>query len=144
MLNYSERHTKKKKEELGIKYKTLCWLLRMNSTLPNCNKLLLYKQVLRSIWSYSTQMWSCTKKSNLEIIQRFQDEGLNGTDGTKERFDIVSLLFIPHVAVFKKVLVGASNWKLVKTRATSFPRNVEAMRPLKLTEDSSRGPILLN
>lgn len=70
-------HVKKKKEELGIKYKKMYWLIGRISSLSTHNKILLYKQVLRPIWSYGIQLRGCTKQSNREIIQRFQNKILS-------------------------------------------------------------------
>jgi hypothetical protein len=43
------------------------------------NKLLLYKQILKPVWTYSIQLWGCTKQSNIDIIQRFQNKVLRNT-----------------------------------------------------------------
>lgn len=40
------------------------------------NKLLIYKQILKPIWTYGIQLWGCTKQSNRDIIQRFQNKVL--------------------------------------------------------------------
>jgi hypothetical protein len=40
------------------------------------NKLLLYKCMIKPIWTYGIQLWGCTKPSNTKIIQRFQSEVL--------------------------------------------------------------------
>lgn len=69
-------HVKKKREELGIKLKKMYWLLGRNSKLSTYNKLLLYKQILKPIWTYGIQLWGCASKSNIQIIQRFQNKAL--------------------------------------------------------------------
>lgn len=69
-------HVKKKKEELGIKYKKMYWLLGRNSALSIHNKLLLYKQILKPVWTYGLQLWGCTAKSNVKMIQTFQNKVL--------------------------------------------------------------------
>jgi len=40
------------------------------------NKLVLYKQILKPVWTYGTQLWGCTKPSNISIIQGFQNKVL--------------------------------------------------------------------
>jgi len=40
------------------------------------NKSLLYKAILKPIWTYSVQLWGTDSDSNIEIIQRFQNEYL--------------------------------------------------------------------
>lgn len=69
-------HVKKKREELGIKYRKMYWLIGRNSTLSLHNKLLLYKQILKPVWTYGIQLWGCTKQTNIKIIQRFQNKVL--------------------------------------------------------------------
>lgn len=34
------------------------------------NKLLIYKTILKPIWSYGAELWGCASKSNIDIIQR--------------------------------------------------------------------------
>ena len=38
------------------------------------NKLLLYKAVIKAIWSYGIEMWGCFSKSNIVIMQRSQSK----------------------------------------------------------------------
>jgi len=45
------------------------WLVRRKSALSIHNKLMLYKQILKAVWTYGIQMWGCTKQSNIGIIQ---------------------------------------------------------------------------
>lgn len=71
-----KEHVKKKKEELNIKYKKFYWLIGRNSSLSIPNKLLLYKQIFKPVWTYGIQLWGCTKQSNVTIIQRFQNKVL--------------------------------------------------------------------
>lgn len=71
-----KEHVLKKKDELNIKYRKMHWLLGRNSQLAIENKLLLYKQVLKPIWAYGIQLWGCTKKTNLKMIQTFQNKVL--------------------------------------------------------------------
>ena len=69
-------HVKKKREELGLKYRQLYWLMGRKSALSTHNKLVLYNQVLKLVWTYGIQLWGSTKPSNIAIIQRFQDKVL--------------------------------------------------------------------
>lgn len=66
-------HIKMKQQELQIKFRSLYWLLGRNSELSLSNKIVLYKSVLRPIWTYGVQLWGCAKKSNIDIIQRSQN-----------------------------------------------------------------------
>lgn len=69
-------YAKKKREELGLKFRKMYWLIGRKSTLFLHNKLLLYKQLLKPVWTYGAQLWGCTKQSNRDIIQRFQNKVL--------------------------------------------------------------------
>jgi hypothetical protein len=40
------------------------------------NKLVLYKRILKPVWTHGIQLWGCTKPSNVTIIQRFQNKAL--------------------------------------------------------------------
>jgi hypothetical protein len=40
------------------------------------NKLLMYKAILKPIWTYGAQLWGSASNSNLEILERFQSKGL--------------------------------------------------------------------
>ena len=69
-------HVKKKRVEMDLRYKRMYWLIGRSSSLSLHNKLLLYKQIPKPIWTYGIQLWGCTKQSNIEIIQRFQNKVL--------------------------------------------------------------------
>lgn len=71
-------HIKKKREELGIKYRKLYWLLNRRSQLTIENKLLIYKQILKPVWLYGIQLWGCASKTNIGRIQKFQNKVLRG------------------------------------------------------------------
>ena len=71
-----KEHVKKKKEALDLKFSKMYWLIGRHSTLSIYNKLLIYKQVLKPVWTYGIQLWGCTSKNNIEIIQRFQNKVL--------------------------------------------------------------------
>jgi hypothetical protein len=68
-------HVKKKREELGLRYKKKK-LLADRKELSLNNKLLLYKQILKPVWTYGIQLRGCTKQSNIDIIQQFQNKVL--------------------------------------------------------------------
>jgi hypothetical protein len=40
------------------------------------NKLLAYKVILKSIWTYGIQLWATASISNIEILERFQGKVL--------------------------------------------------------------------
>ena len=69
-------HVKTKREELGIKYRQMYWLLGRRSTLSLRNKLVLYTQILKPVWTYGIQLWGCAAQSTISVIQRFQNKVL--------------------------------------------------------------------
>lgn len=71
-----KEHVKKKQQELNIKFRKMYWLLGRNSELSIHNKLLIYRQMLKPIWTYGIQLWGCTKKTNIQVIQTFQNKVL--------------------------------------------------------------------
>ena len=52
------------------------WLFGRKSEMTLENKVLLYKVILKPVWTYGIQLWGTAKKSNIEIIQRFQNKVL--------------------------------------------------------------------
>jgi uncharacterized protein YeeX (DUF496 family) len=78
MPNYSGKTIlkKKKRDELNIKFRKMYWLLGRNSELSVHNKLILYKLVIRPVWSYGIQLWGCASDSNIQVIQRYQNKVL--------------------------------------------------------------------
>ena len=48
------------------------------SALSVYNKLMLYQQFFKPVWTYGIQLWGCTSQNNRNIIQRFQYRVLRG------------------------------------------------------------------
>jgi hypothetical protein len=70
------KHVKTKRKQLNLTAKQMHWLLGRRSTLSIDSKLLLYKAVLKPIWTYGIQLWGTASNSNIEILQRFQSKTL--------------------------------------------------------------------
>ena len=51
-------------------------LLGKKSSLSLANKLLLYRVIIKPIWTYGIEIWGCSSKSNVNIIQIFQSKTL--------------------------------------------------------------------
>jgi hypothetical protein len=86
---------KKKKDEIR---RNLSWLIGRRSQMTIDNKLLIYKQILGPVWQYGAQLWGCSKLSNINIIQRFQNK-YSGTlltlHGMYKILTYVEILCIP-------------------------------------------------
>lgn len=52
------------------------WMIGRKSQLSTENKILIYKNIIISIWSYGIQLWGTASLSNISIIQRFQNKML--------------------------------------------------------------------
>lgn len=68
------KHIFTKRKALSHQLRKLYWMLTRKSKLSLDNKLLLYKQILKPVWSYGAELWGTAAKSNLEILQRFQSK----------------------------------------------------------------------
>ena len=52
------------------------WLLGPNSELSLEDKVILYKTILKPVWTYGVHLWGTTSNSNVEILQRYQSKTL--------------------------------------------------------------------
>jgi hypothetical protein len=57
-----------------LKAKEINWLIGRKSNLSMENKLLVYKAVIKPIWTYGIELWGCASKSNIIIMQRAQSK----------------------------------------------------------------------
>jgi hypothetical protein len=67
-------HITKKKTQINLKLRQMHWLIGRKSNLSIHNKLLLYKAIIKPIWTYGIQLWGCTKPSKSQIIRRVQSK----------------------------------------------------------------------
>jgi len=56
------------------------WILGRKSELSFVTKVLLYKTVLKPIWTYGIPLWGSASHSNIEIFHRFQNKVLRTID----------------------------------------------------------------
>jgi hypothetical protein len=52
---------------LGIPLTKMYWLLARKSKLSISNKPLIYKAILKPIWTYGIQLWDTTSNSNIAM-----------------------------------------------------------------------------
>ncbi|KAI5726243.1 hypothetical protein M8J77_025720 [Diaphorina citri] len=74
-------HITTKRQQLKLKHCKMFWLLGPKSKLSIENKILLYKMILKPVWTYGIELWGCAKPSNINIIQRFQSKTLRSMLG---------------------------------------------------------------
>ncbi|EDX05739.1 GD24322 [Drosophila simulans] len=63
---------KRKQAENGVR--EFYWLMGRRSKLPTSTKLLIYKAIIRPIWTYGIQLWDTASKCNINIIQTFENK----------------------------------------------------------------------
>jgi hypothetical protein len=69
-------HIFSSRNQLGLLLTKMYWLLGRKSKLSITNKLLIYKVILKPIWTYGIRLWGTTSNSNIEILERFQSKVL--------------------------------------------------------------------
>jgi hypothetical protein len=55
------------------------WIIGQKLQLSLENKLLVYKPILKHIWTYGIQLWGSTSNSTIDILDRFQSKALRIT-----------------------------------------------------------------
>ena len=95
-----KQHIFTKRKALGLQLRQFFWLLNKRSPLSLQNKLLLYTNAIKPVWTYGIQLWGTAANSNLEILQRFQNKTLRMIANAPRYFPIRQLhqdLKIPYV-----------------------------------------------
>jgi hypothetical protein len=73
------KHIFAKRKQSGITLTKMYWLLGRKSKLSIGNELLIYKTILKPIWTYGIQLWGTASTSNIEILEGFQSKALRRT-----------------------------------------------------------------
>jgi hypothetical protein len=71
-----QKHIKTKRQHLNLKVQQISWLLGRKSKLSLENKILVYKCILKPIWTYGIKLLGCTEPLNTKVLQRFQSNVL--------------------------------------------------------------------
>lgn len=74
-LNW-RHHITAKHQQLKIKLSQINWLIGLKSNLTLDNKVLIYKSILKPVWTYGIQLWGSAKTTITDPIQRFQSKTL--------------------------------------------------------------------
>ena len=69
-----KNHVATKRKQLGHKTREMYWLIEKHSPLSLENKLLIYKTVLKPVWTYGIELWGCAATSNIGVNQRYQSK----------------------------------------------------------------------
>ena len=69
-------HILMKRCQLSLRLRDLLWLIDKNSKMSLENKILVYKVILKPVWTYGIQLWGVAAQTNIDVIQRFQSKVL--------------------------------------------------------------------
>jgi len=101
-----KNHVVTKSKQLDLKTREIYWLVGKHSPLSLEKKLLIYKTVLKPVWTCGIELWVCTSKSNIAVIQRYQSKLLRSITNAPwyvSNQTLHSDLHIPHVhTVFRE------------------------------------------
>jgi hypothetical protein len=65
-----------KRKQIDLKFRNMYWIIGRKSQLSLANKPLVYKAILKPIWTYGIQLWETVSNSNIDILERFQSKVL--------------------------------------------------------------------
>jgi hypothetical protein len=86
------------------------WLLGRQSQLSTSNNLLLYKTILKPIWTYGIQLWGTAFNSNIEILERFQSKAL--------RMIVDAPWYVPNTLIRRDLHVSTAKEEIRSTALT--------------------------
>jgi hypothetical protein len=69
------------RQQLTLKARQLHWLIGKHSHLSLQNKTLIYKAIIKPIWTYGIALWGCARPSNTKILRAFQSKILRTITG---------------------------------------------------------------
>ncbi|KAH8273403.1 hypothetical protein KR026_005005, partial [Drosophila bipectinata] len=74
-------HLIKKRKKADQRLRSFYWLMGRRSNLRTSTKLLIYKAIIRPIWTYGIQLWGTASKTNVRTIQTFENRALRIATG---------------------------------------------------------------
>jgi hypothetical protein len=92
------------------------WLIGRNSKLSLDNKILLYKTIIKPIWTYGVEIWGCASKSNISIVQRCQSKIL--------RMIANAPWYVPNITLHEDLNVQLVK-EVIKQRSTKYHNKTE-------------------
>lgn len=107
-----QKHIWMKRKQLDTKLRGLYWLIGKRSHLSDSNKILIYKSILKPVWTYGIQLWGTASNSNIEILERFQSKTIR------------NVLNIPQF-ISNKYIYADLKIKTVKQEVASFGKNYQ-------------------
>jgi hypothetical protein len=104
------------------------WIIGRKSELLLENKLLIYKTILKPIWTYGIPLWGTASNSNIEILQRFQNKVL--------RIIVNAPWYVPNTLLHTDLQIPT-----VKAEITNF--SIKYRKKKLATRPNERTPALL-
>jgi hypothetical protein len=63
------QHLGKKRKQTDLKVKDLYWIIRRKSPASLGSKVLLYRTIIKPIWTYGIELWGCVNKLHIAKMQ---------------------------------------------------------------------------
>jgi hypothetical protein len=111
-----KEHIRKERKQIYLKNKDMYWLIGRHSKISLENKILLYKIMIKQIWTYGVEIWGCTSKSNISIIQRSQSKIL--------RMIANAPWYVPNITLHEDLNVPLVK-EVIKQRSTRYHNKME-------------------
>jgi hypothetical protein len=80
------------------------WLVGRNSKLSLENKILLYRTIIKPIWTYGAEIWGCGSNYNISIIKKSQSKILRMTTNAPWYVPNIALHEDLNVSLVKEVI----------------------------------------
>jgi hypothetical protein len=115
-------------KQLGITLTKIYWLLGWKSKLFTSNKLLVYKTILKPIWTYGIQLWGTASTSNIEILERFSSKAL--------RMIVDAPWYVPNTAIRRDLQIPTIKAEILRyssqysARLSAHPNDLPDKRRL--------------
>jgi hypothetical protein len=91
-------------------------------TVSLSNKLLLYKTILKPIWTYGIQLWGTASTSSIEILERFQSKAL--------RMIVDAPRYVPNTLIWRDLQIPSVKEEISRyssrysARLTAHPNDI--------------------
>jgi len=109
------------------------WIVGRKSELALTNKLLLYKTIIKPIWTYGITLWGTACHSNIEILQRYQNKVLRAL--------VNAPWYIPNSLLHTDLQMATVRDEIMKLSTTYRAKLVthpNKLTPILLTEPGPR------
>lgn len=122
-LNW-QKHIFTKRKQLGLKLRKLYWMIGRKSQLSLENKMLIYKAIIKPIWTYGIELWGTASHSNIGILQRFQSKVL--------RIIVNAPWYVPNITIQRDLCVPSVKEE-IQSYSAKYSKRVK-VHPNKLAK----------